>query len=692
VPVEYNHDHDNEIAVFAETNFRNQRRRFGIKTDDRRRHTYIIGKTGMGKTNLLENLVYNDIMAGHGIGIVDPHGDFAERILDFVPSHRINDVVYMNPSDVDYPLAFNILETVDETHKHLIASGLMGVFKKIWPDVWSARMEYILNNTVLALLDYPGSTLLGINRMLADASFRKRVIAKIHDPVVKSFWVNEFAKYNERYASEAIAPIQNKVGQFLSASIIRNIVGQVKSTIDVREIMDSGKIFIMNLAKGRIGEDNSRLLGGMLITKIQLAAMERVDTLEAERRDFYLYVDEFQNFATESFSNILSEARKYRLNLVVAHQYIEQLDEKVAAAVFGNVGTIIAFRVGGADSLKLVQEFTPRFTEEDLVNLTKYTVYLKLMIDGVASDPFSAAILPPLSQTHGNHDKVVGVSRERYATERAVVEDKISRWSEGISGPTVSPDEVSAPRLTTAPASMRSMSAVPPVRARSSVTTVAPGANRPRKVPSSSTDPLDNPSVTLYTCSRCGASTSLNFIPDPAKPIYCKECLKEVRSGKAAPVVIASKPLVPPTETRSQQRPASTEIRPAQRRSGPPPRRESRPTSGGRAPTVSLEERMQDSPEPLSLGEAIARGPVDFRGERREQPKPSTPQRSSPTPNPVVRPSVPESPPVIPSVTEQPIKPVSALGEARQEQRPPTFIPRSQPTILKPGQSLKLNP
>ncbi len=667
MPIEYNHDHDNEIAVFAETNFRNQRRRFGIKTDDRRRHTYIIGKTGMGKTNLLENLVYNDIMAGHGIGIVDPHGDFAEKILDFVPSHRINDVVYMNPSDVDYPLAFNILETVDETHKHLIASGLMGVFKKIWPDVWSARMEYILNNTVLALLDYPGSTLLGINRMLADASFRKRVIAKIHDPVVKSFWVNEFARYNERYASEAIAPIQNKVGQFLSASIIRNIVGQVKSTIDVREIMDTGKIFIMNLAKGRIGEDNSRLLGGMLITKIQLAAMERVDTLEPDRRDFYLYVDEFQNFATESFSNILSEARKYRLNLVVAHQYIEQLDEKVAAAVFGNVGTIIAFRVGGADSLKLVQEFTPRFTEEDLVNLTKYTVYLKLMIDGVASDPFSAAILPPLSQTHGNHDTVVAVSRERYASGREVVEDKISRWSEGIAGPTVEPSATPVRRVeplrvsASAPMRMNVASAAPipglgaPVASRAPSDT-SPTKNRRKKNPSSST-PLDNPSGLTYTCTRCGASTTLNFIPDPAKPIYCKDCLKDVRSGKVPSMtVIPPKPSIAPSPVSPQQRPSGTvEARPA-----------TSVQKGGMAKMiVSTVEPMQEPPEPLSLGEAIARGPVDFRGQKREQSKPS------PRPAVVAKPPLSTPPPI---------------------DRPSVSPQNSQPTVLKPGQSLKLKP
>jgi hypothetical protein len=418
-----------EVALFAETNFRGERKRFGVKTDDRRRHMYIIGKTRMGKTTTLENLIISDIRAGHGVGIVDPHGDLAEKILDFIPSNRVNDVIYFNPADLGWPIAFNILEAIDPKYKHLVASGMMGVFKKIWPDVWSARMEYILNNTILALLDYPGSTMLGINRMLADRDYRKKVLTKVKDPVVKAFWVDEFAKYNERFATEAIAPIQNKVGQFLSASVIRNIVGQVKSTIDMREIMDEQKIFIMNLAKGKIGEDSSALLGGMLVTRLQLAAMGRVDIPEPERKDFYLYVDEFQNFATLSFANILSEARKYRLNLILAHQYIEQLAEEVAAAVFGNVGTIVAFRVGAADAEVLEKEFTPTFTAEDLVNLTKYDTYMKLMIDGVSSTPFSASGLPPVSGVTQNREKVIRVSRERYAKPREVVEEKIIRWS-----------------------------------------------------------------------------------------------------------------------------------------------------------------------------------------------------------------------------------------------------------------------
>ncbi len=563
-----------EIAIFGETNFRGQRRRFGIKTDDRRRHMYLIGKTGMGKTTTLENMIISDIRAGYGVGVVDPHGDLAEKILDFIPSNRINDVIYFNPADLDYPIAFNILEAIDHKYKHLVASGMMGVFKKIWPDVWSARMEYILNNTVLALLDYPGATMLGINRMLADRNYRKKVIAKIKDPVVKAFWVDEFARYNERFATEAIAPIQNKVGQFLSASIIRNIVGQVKSTIDMRKIMDEGKIFIMNLAKGRIGEDASALLGGMLITRLQLAAMGRVDIPEEERRDFYLYVDEFQNFATLSFANILSEARKYRLNLILAHQYIEQLDEKVAAAIFGNVGTIICFRVGAADAEELVKEFTPYFTEEDLVNLTKYDMYIKLMIDGVASSPFSASGLPPVTGATGNREKVIKVSRERYAKPRELIEEKIIRWS-GVEifekGEEALEKEIEEKILkkkeesTLGEEPLKETSLEEKARAVREAILERPKAKSvdflkqivfeeakekqekekevkvelPKPASQIVTPPEGPPEKKKKTyeelfpyevkCSLCGKDTRVSFKPDGKRPVYCKECLRKVK-------------------------------------------------------------------------------------------------------------------------------------------------------------------
>ncbi len=418
-----------DITLFAKTNYRGSLQPFGIKTDDRRRHMYVIGKTGMGKSTLLENMVIQDIRSGRGLAVVDPHGDLVEKVLKYVPSYRINDVIYLNPADMDFPIAFNILESVDPTHRHLVASGLIAVFKKIWADSWGPRLEHILRNTILALIEYPGSTLLGVTRMLVDKPYRLKVQDQLSDPIVKAFWRDEFSSFNDKFRTEAVSPIQNKIGQFLSSSIIRNIVGQPKSTIDMRETMDTEKILLLNLAKGRIGEDNASLLGAMLITKIQLAAMSRIDIPEPQRRDFFLYVDEFQNFATESFASILSEARKYRLDLIIAHQYIEQLDEKVQAAVFGNVGTMVCFRVGAADAEFLAKEFTPVFEEPDLLNLTKYDMYLKLMIDGVASEPFSATGMPPVGNPDNLEEKVIAVSRERYAKPREVVEDKIARWS-----------------------------------------------------------------------------------------------------------------------------------------------------------------------------------------------------------------------------------------------------------------------
>ncbi|MEY4723752.1 MAG: hypothetical protein RLZZ324_1265, partial [Candidatus Parcubacteria bacterium] len=523
------HDHENEVALFGLTNFRNQERRFGIKTDDRRRHMYVIGKTGMGKSTVLENLVVSDINAGHGLCYIDPHGDTAEKLLDFVPPHRINDVVYFNPSDMEFPVGFNILEITDEGQKHLVASGLMGVFKKIWPDVWSSRMEYILLNTIMALLDFPGSTLLGINRLLSDEEYRGRVVSLIQDPVVKTFWMKEFASFSEKYRTEAVAPLQNKVGQFLSATIIRNIVAQVKSTIDIREIMDTRKIFIVNLSKGRIGEENSRLLGAMIITRIQLAAMERVDMPEKERQDFYLYVDEFQNFATESFANILSEARKYRLNLIVAHQYIEQLDELVRAAIFGNVGTILAFRVGAADATFMEAEFMPRFTPEDLVNLRKFEVYLKLMIDGASSEPFSAKTFPPIAQNMGTMDRVVAVSRERYAMTRKSIEEKVIKWSgygtadtgqkllaedeqeEQLDEDERKIQELIAERLKTSP-DVGPMASPPDGGGF--------GGKKKKKV------------MFQVPCAVDGEMQDLTFEPDWSKPWFCKRHLEDKIAGK----------------------------------------------------------------------------------------------------------------------------------------------------------------
>src|SRR5271170_7974409 len=364
-----NSNNSSEVTPIGFYNFRgNKERKFGIKVDDRRRHIYVAGKTGVGKSTLLENMAIADIRSGKGIAIIDPHGELAEKLLDFIPEERLDDVIYFDPSDMEHPFAFNPMEQVGTEFRHLVASGIMSVFKKIWIDAWSARMEYILNNTLLALLEFPNSTLLGILRMFAEPEYRKRIVSNLKDPVIKAFWQNEFARYSQKLETEALAAIQNKVGQFVSNPLIRNILGQSRSTINMRDIMDSGKIFIANLSKGRMGEDNSALLGAMIITRMQLAAMSRVDISEEKRRDFFLYVDEFQNFATASFANILSEARKYHLIITLAHQYIGQLvsndgNTKVRDAVFGNVGTIITFRVGAADGEFLEKEFMPEFLQ-----------------------------------------------------------------------------------------------------------------------------------------------------------------------------------------------------------------------------------------------------------------------------------------------------------------------------------------
>lgn len=421
-----------DINIFGQVNFRGQTTRFGIKQDDRRRHMYLIGKTGMGKTTTLENMVISDMVNGHGVGVMDPHGDFAEKMLDFVPKERIKDVVYFDPADINFPIAFNPLEQVQDEFRYLVASGLMGVFKKIWPDVWSPRMEYILNNALLTMLEFPDSNMLGVQRLLSDKDYRKAKVDQLKDPVIKGFWVNEFSRYSQKFETEATAAIQNKIGQFVANPLVRNILGQNKSALNLREAIDQRKILIFNLSKGKIGEDNSALLGSMIITKLQLAAMSRVDIPEPDRKDFYLYVDEFQNFATDSFANILSEARKYRLCLILAHQYIRQLthdlNTKVRDAVFGNVGTLITFRVGGEDAEWLEKEFEPDFMATDIVNLAKAHVYIKLMIDGVSSRPFSAMGLPPVATPAVSYrDLIIEHTRKTYATPLQQVSDKIAK-------------------------------------------------------------------------------------------------------------------------------------------------------------------------------------------------------------------------------------------------------------------------
>jgi type IV secretory pathway TraG/TraD family ATPase VirD4 len=415
----------NSITPLAVTNYRDIRRLFGIKQKNRRAHMYVIGKTGTGKSTLIANMIISDIREGRGVALIDPHGDLAERVLDFVPKDRIEEVIYFNPGDLEYPIAFNPLEKCSPYSQHLVTSGLISVFKKIWPDFWGPRLEHILRHAIFTLLEYPGATLLDLPRLLTNKDFRFMVLKQVTNQQVREFWFSEFEKYSAWLRSEAISPILNKVGQFLTSLPLRNIVGQPENTFNFREVMDSGKILIVNLAKGKIGEDNCALLGAMLVTKIQLAALGRADVPEEKRKSFYLYVDEVHNFFTLSFAGILSEARKYGLSLVLAHQYLDQLDEEMRAAILGNVGTLLAFRVGAEDGKYLAREFYPVFTEADLVNLPNHHIYLKLMIDGVTSRPFSAVTLPPFGREASLKKEVVGLSRKKYGKARAIVEKEI---------------------------------------------------------------------------------------------------------------------------------------------------------------------------------------------------------------------------------------------------------------------------
>ncbi|MCH8519022.1 type IV secretion system DNA-binding domain-containing protein [Candidatus Gracilibacteria bacterium] len=419
------------LTPIGKTNFRGTDISFGISPDDRRRHMYIIGKTGMGKSVLLENMILDDINKGRGVAVIDPHGDLVESIIGNIPKKRTNQTIIFDPSDKEWPIAFNMLEDVGVSQRAFVASGLVGIFKRIFGDSWGPRLEHTLRNTILALMEYPGTTLISIPLMLTSEVYRSKVVAKITDPVVKKFWTHEFGKLSPQQRTETAGPILNKVGQFLSSTILRNVLGQPKNSFSLRWAMDKKKIIVVNLSKGKIGEDASSLLGAMLVTKFQLDAMSRADIPESERQDFYLYVDEFQNFATDSFATILSEARKYKLNLVMANQYIDQMTEEVRGAVFGNVGTLVSFQVGSSDAKLLTEAFTGGIEADDLMNQKKYTIYLKQLIDGMPSPIFSASTFPP--HPHNNEEfserykNILQVSRERYTKPRQLVEEKIQK-------------------------------------------------------------------------------------------------------------------------------------------------------------------------------------------------------------------------------------------------------------------------
>ncbi len=420
-----------EMSVFGATNYHNQQIRFGIKRVDRRRHLYVVGKSGTGKSKFLELLIISDILAGKGVGVLDPHGDLVDAVLKYIPPERKDDVVIFDPADLDYPIAFNPLEQVPPELRLRVTIGFVEIFKKLFGANWTPRLEHVLRYTTLALLDSPNTTVLSILKMLSDKNYRQRIVANIQDSVIKNFWVNEFASWSEKFDNEAIMPLLNKVGQFVSTSLIRNIIGQPENRINIRELMDTEKILLMKISKGKLGEENCGLIGAMMVTKIQQAAMARADTPEEERKDFYLYCDEFQYFATDTFAEILSEARKYRLNITMAHQYMGQLSDIVKTTVFGNVGSIISFRVGAEDAVILEKEYTPKFNVRDIINLGVREFYTKMSIDGQIRDAFSGRTVDVPKPVNDIADEIRDLSRAKYARPRTEVEAILQKWEEG---------------------------------------------------------------------------------------------------------------------------------------------------------------------------------------------------------------------------------------------------------------------
>ncbi|MBI1812969.1 type IV secretion system DNA-binding domain-containing protein [Candidatus Peregrinibacteria bacterium] len=426
---------ERDVSGFGITNYHNNFVPFGIRRSDRRRHLYSVGKSGSGKSKLLELLIQEDIKNGEGVAVLDPHGDLVDAVLRFIPEHRIHDVVLLNPADTEFPIAFNPLEKIDEAYKMQLTIGFLQIFKKLFGDNWTYRLEHVLRYTTLALLDSPNTTVLSILKMLSDKNYRQKIVSRIQDSVVKSFWVSEFAAWSEKFDAEAITPLLNKVGQFVATNMIRNIIGQPKTKFDIRTIMDEKKILLLKISKGLLGEENSSLMGSMIITKLYQAAMSRADTPEDERTDFYFYVDEFQNFATDTFTEILSEARKYRLNLTIAHQYMGQLSDLVRKTVFGNVGSMITFRVGAEDASVLAAEYNPIFKERDIINLGVREFYTKMSVNGELREAFSGRTLDAPHLKENYTPQIIASSRAKYCTPRKDVETMLAKWDEAASAP-----------------------------------------------------------------------------------------------------------------------------------------------------------------------------------------------------------------------------------------------------------------
>jgi len=423
------------LSILGQAVFRDSRQACGLLPDDRRRHLLIQGKTGMGKSTLLRRLIASDIAAGHGLALIDPHGDLCEAVVAAVPSHRTNDTILFDVTDTAHPLAFNILHCPNPQHRTLTATGIVDAFKKIWPEFFGPRMEYVFFNALLALLEVEGTTVVSLVRLLSEAKFREAIAARVSDPVVRHYWQRQFATMTPKFQAEVVAPVQNKVGQIVSSPLLRNILGQAKSTIDLRKAMDERKLLLVNLSKGRIGEIASSLLGSLLVTAIQQAAMTRAELAEEDRADFYLFIDEFQNFATESFATILSEARKYRLNLTIANQYLGQIEEATLDAVWGNIGSMVIFQVGVQDAEALAAQLGGKLLPNDLLTLPRYHAYARLLINGHPSRPFTLRTLPPASPSHNNRDRpeiIRRYCRQRYARPAPRVEQEIHRVFAGV--------------------------------------------------------------------------------------------------------------------------------------------------------------------------------------------------------------------------------------------------------------------
>jgi len=422
-----NEYHKNHRIVMGEKDIWGRKQPFGLSAVDRRQHCYVVGKTGVGKSTLLRNMILQDIAAGAGVGVIDPHGDLAVDLLEHIPARRVREVVYFNPGDLEFPVAFNLLKETPIDQRHLVADGIVAAFKSIWKDSWGPRLAHVLFATVSALLECRNVSLLGVTRMLSDADYRRWVVSQVNDPLLRHFWNVEFAGYDKRFLGEVISPVLNKAGALLLSAPLRNVLGQVRSTIDIPFIMNNRSIFIANLAKGAIGEEKANLLGAVLVTQFQQAAMLRAKMAESDRKDFFLFIDEFHNFSTDSFATILAETRKQRLALTISNQHIEQLSDPIRAAVFGNVGSIVSFRVGEADGQILSRELDG-YSPATLSSLGNFEVCAKLLQGGTQAESFLGRTHPPLGERFARSEQIVRYCRERYATPRIEVEDKISRW------------------------------------------------------------------------------------------------------------------------------------------------------------------------------------------------------------------------------------------------------------------------